>query len=184
MYHICNLDNMDNYYRFSMNYGVSYGKKVLSINPYLLEINLSCNMNLAYTNDYIDIYKISNMKKYYASSISEENQISFVIDKEDIGEEFIIEISEKKSIPQQNSDTDTVSNSDSVSVCDSDSDSVLDYNTCEFVSSFSIDFKIPEISLLQNCILCSNPVETNTDLYVSKYGITYHHSCINKKIKL
>ena len=95
MYHICNLDNMDNYYRFSMKYGVSYGKKVLSINPYLLEINLSCNMNLAYTNDYIDIYKISNMKKYYASRISEENQISFIIDKEDIGEEFIIEISEK-----------------------------------------------------------------------------------------
>lgn len=159
MYHICNLDNMDNYYRFSMKYGVSYGKKVLSINPYLLEINLSCNMNLAYTNDYIDIYKISNMKKYYASRISEENQISFVIDKEDIGEEFIIEISEKKSIPQQNSDSGSVSNSDS----DSDSDSVLDYNTREFVSSFSIYFKIPEISLLQNCILCSNPVETNTD---------------------
>lgn len=165
MYHICNLDNMDNYYRFSMKYGVSYGKKVLSINPYLLEINLSCNMNLAYTNDYIDIYKISNMKKYYASRISEENQISFVIDKEDIGEEFIIEISEKKSIPQQNSDSGSVSNSDSDSdsVSDSDSDSVLDYNTREFVSSFSIYFKIPEISLLQNCILCSNPVETNTD---------------------
>ena len=167
MYHICNLDNMDNYYRFSMKYGVSYGKKVLSINPYLLEINLSCNMNLAYTNDYIDIYKISNMKKYYASRISEENQISFVIDKEDIGEEFIIEISEKKSIPQQNSDSGSVSNSDSGSVSnsdsDSDSDSVLDYNTREFVSSFSIYFKIPEISLLQNCILCSNPVETNTD---------------------
>ena len=159
MYHICNLDNMDNYYRFSMKYGVSYGKKVLSINPYLLEINLSCNMNLAYTNDYIDIYKISNMKKYYASRISKKNQISFVINKEDIGEEFIIEISEKKSIPQQNSDSGSVSNSDS----DSDSDSVLDYNTREFVSSFSIYFKIPEISLLQNCILCSNPVETNTD---------------------
>jgi hypothetical protein len=56
-----------------MIYGVSYGKNTLSDNSYLLEMNLSCNMNLAYTNDYIDIYKISYMKKYYASRILEEN---------------------------------------------------------------------------------------------------------------
>lgn len=177
MYHICNLDDMDNFYRYSMKYGVSYGKNVLSTNPYLLEMYLSCNMNLAYINDYIDIYKISNMKKYHASRITEENQISFEIEKEDIGEEFIIEISEKKPISQQNSDTDSNSDCDSVS----ETDSVLDYSTRNIVSNFSIFFKIPEIVFSQNCLLCSKSVEINSDLYVSKYGITCHHSCKNDK---
>lgn len=38
MYYICNLDDLDNFYRYSMKYGVSYGKNVLSTNPYLLEM--------------------------------------------------------------------------------------------------------------------------------------------------
>ena len=50
MYYICNLDN---FYRYSMKYGVSYGKNVLSTNPYLLKMYLSCNMNLAYFNDIV-----------------------------------------------------------------------------------------------------------------------------------
>lgn len=95
MYRQGNLDDMDLFYRYTMIYGVSYGKNRLSNNSYLLEMNLSCNMNLAYFNDYIDIYKISNMKKYYASRILEENRINIEINKEDIGEEFMIEISEK-----------------------------------------------------------------------------------------
>lgn len=182
MYHICNLDDMDNFYRYSMKYGVSYGKNVLSTNPYLLEMYLSCNMNLAYFNDYIDIYKISNMKKYHASRISEENQISFEIEKEDIGEEFMIEISEKTT-PQQNTDFVSVSNSETETDCGTvfETDSVLDYCTRNFVSNFSIFFKIPEIRFSQNCLLCSKSVEINSDLYVSKYGITCHHSCKNDK---
>ena len=163
-----NSDDLDLFYRYDMEYGVSYGHKK---STYLLEIDMLCNMNLAFMNDTIDIYNVLTRKKYFTSRISEEMQMCIQIKQEDIGQELVMEISSK----QYNSDSNLDSDCDS----DSDSDSDLDSDNRGDVS-FTIVFTIPDIAKSQPCLLCSVYVENSADLYVSKYGNTYHHSCITR----
>ena len=162
-----NTYDKDLFYRYEMRYGVNFnGTQMI----YLLQMNLWCNMNLACVNDYIDVYRVSDRQKYHSSYVSENMELCFEVKEEDLGQEFELVFSQSQIVSEKsNSESDSESESD-----------IYDENARGEIN-FSILFKVPMISLSHSCLLCSQYIDNTTDLYITKFGNAFHHSCISKK---